>query len=430
MAANFLNTNKNANRFFFATTESGEQDLGLAFSTTGGVINLSTMSVTLSGGGGEALVNQAPQYVASEFIAADQAVITGTGSTYFTMSTLNSTLTGLNLSWDREPGYGTACIESYGGNGSRGGFEFLCRGLDSEVVSTGSVGINQYLSTLGYEGATAKLSPNGILTTSVVQGAVINSIAQAAGSGGRGCFGIFDVSGSGGANPQERWAIGTVNIPTGGDVGSDLAVFAYGDGGNFLGNAMNFERATQAAAIYNISSVSTRDASGGFLQVYPMNTTNAEFGAVGKVTTIGGACNQAVPFEVLFSTPVTNINPSGKTLLNISWEHALSTGSNLVTYKIGFSTTTAPSNANGFGSATVPGIGGTWTPSDLPGTSTPYTFFNWTGALNPYGVNPDGTANLYVLGQLADPLAPLDQIFIAKGDITNPSRTALSWRAM
>jgi hypothetical protein len=158
MAANFLNTNRNANRFFFATTENGEQDLSLSFGTTGGIPNLSTMSVNLSGSGGSVVVNQAPQFVASEFVVGEQALITGTDSTYFTMSTLTSSIVGVNISFDRTPGSGTACIESYRGNGSGGGFEFLGRGLNSELFSTP---LEFFFSTLGSPGALALLDISG-----------------------------------------------------------------------------------------------------------------------------------------------------------------------------------------------------------------------------------------------------------------------------
>jgi len=158
MAANFLNTNRNADRFFFATTENGEQTLGLNFGTTGGVPNLSTMSVSLSGGGGVVIVNEAPQFIATEFVIGERALITGTDSTYFTMSTLTSSILGVNISTDRIPGSGIACIESYAGNGAFGGFEFLSRGLGSQLLSTSQ---NALLSTFGSPGGTAVLTASG-----------------------------------------------------------------------------------------------------------------------------------------------------------------------------------------------------------------------------------------------------------------------------
>ncbi len=97
MSANNLQTNRNATRYFFATSENGEQTLGLQYGTTGGTPNLSTMAVTISGSGGNGvIVNTAPSFQATDYIFAEEG-LGAYGSTYFTPSTLATTITGINL---------------------------------------------------------------------------------------------------------------------------------------------------------------------------------------------------------------------------------------------------------------------------------------------------------------------------------------------
>ena len=351
MSANFLNTNRNADRYFFATTENGEQDLGLAFGTTGGVVNLSTMSVTLSGGGGSVIVNEAPQFIASEFVVGEDALITGTNSQYFTMSTLTSSIVGVNISYDREGGTGMACIETYAGNGSLKGFEFLTRGLNAELLSTTSVAHNSWVSSIGRPGATAVIGGNG------------------------------------------------------------TAAFAD---------------------LYTQSIVTSTDISGGVvtIPVFPMSATNQEFGAEGKTEIIaGGTSNQVLygqTWAPLFSTNLTGLNPNGQTFLSINWANALSTSTDHVNFKVGFSTATAYTNI--ITTSYLPSGG--WTPSGLPGANSPIGHTLVTCCIDPDGVNPDGTGTLYVQGQLANPASAADQIFIAKGEVTEASRNALVWRPM
>jgi hypothetical protein len=351
MSANFLNTNRNSNRFFFATTEAGEQDLSLEYGTSGGIPNLSTMSVALSGGGGSVVVNQAPQFIASQFVAGEQALLTGTDSTYFTMSTLTSSIVGVNISSDRQGGTGTTCIESYAGNGSLGGFEFLNRGLGSQLLSTGNVLYNDYLTginrpgAIGVLGATGTMAVNGVITT-------------------------------------------------------------------------------------NIGGILSTNITGA---IYPTSKTNIEFqaGTSSIVAVAGSTSNQALygnTYAPLFSTALTGLNPIGKTFVSVNWANALSTGSNLVTYKVGFSTATAFTNT--LSTHSVPGLAGSFTPSDLPGATTPIGATLITSAVDPDGVNADGTGTLYVLAQLPDPAAAADLLYLDKGAATEPSRYAITWHVM
>lgn len=176
MSANNLQTNRNANRFFFATAENGEQVLGLQFGTTGGSPNLSTMSVTISGAGGNGVVvNTAPSFQATEYVFAEQGMGVY-GSTYFTPSTLTTAITGVNLSSDRVPATGVACIESYAGNGALGGFEFLSRGVDSALISTPQ---EAFLSTIGAPGATAVLTKDGnfVVNTTLTSAILTNQVS-------------------------------------------------------------------------------------------------------------------------------------------------------------------------------------------------------------------------------------------------------------
>lgn len=246
-------TNRNSSRYFFATSENGEQTLGLQYGTSGGPIPLSTMAVTISGAGGNGvIVNQAPQFVATEFVLGDEAVCGGSASSYFTPSTLTSNFTGFNLGVDRVAGSGTVTIESYAGNGAPGGYEFLSRGVASGLISTTSVGINGWLSDLGYPGATAVLRQTGTLVTATVDAAQHISVDLPTGGGGRGCFNIADLSG---VSALQRWAMGTAVPPTGGNQGSDFAIYSYLDNGTFGSAPLTIKRDTGAAALTNLSSV-------------------------------------------------------------------------------------------------------------------------------------------------------------------------------
>lgn len=343
MSANFLNTNRNASRFFFATQEDGEQTLGLQYGTTGGAAPISTMAVTISGTQGNGvIVTEAPAYLATEFCLGENAMMGGTNSTYQTLSSINTTLTGFNISMDRVSGSGTTTIENYGTNGSAPGFEFLCRGVGSALQSTL---MESYLSTIGRPGATMVLGPGGGL-------AVRNSISQ-----------------------------------------------------------------LQSAPL---------DTSGNFgttVQTYPAPKTNVEFGAAGP--------NNVVPITAvqtnMFSVPLSGLNPNTQTLLNIDFANALSSSASaLVSYRVGFSTATAYTNVK----QTVPVGGGSWTPSGIPSAATPITWTNICCMLDSDGINPDGTATLYIDAQLANPSATADQIFIKKGLVTEPTRNAIVYRSI
>ena len=415
MSANFLNTNRNATRYFFATAEAGEQDLSLQFGTTGGVPNLSTMSVALSGGGGSVVVNQAPQFVATQFVAGEDALIGGTNSQYFTLSTLTSTLTGVNISIDRKPGSGTACIESYAGNGSAGGFEFLTRGFNSELVSTNQAYMNNYLSSIGAPGATAFLQGTGSLNVSLGMTTPFYTSLQPSASTLRSHYGIQDLSGANGVTRLPRWTIGTSNLATGGDVGTDFCIFPFGDNGTLKPNALEIQRIDGAMNIPNISTVTNLVSTATYAKVFPCTKDNVEFGIPGANNTT--AITDVL--QVLFSTPVTGLNPNTQTLLSINWGNALSTGSNYVDYKLSFSTATAYTNV--LQTAFLPGGG--WTPGGAPST---IGNTNICCVLDPDGLNPGGDGFLYVAGRMLD--GSSDTIYLDKGIVTEPTRYSLNYR--
>lgn len=335
-------TNRNGSRYFFATSENGEQTLGLQYGTTGGAAPISTMAVTISGAGGNGVVvTEAPAYLATEFCLGENALMGGTNSTYQTLSTINTTLSGFNISMDRVPGSGITTIENYGTNGSFKGFEFLSRGVNSALLSTP---MDAYLTTIGRPGATAVLGATGTIAT--------NSIVS------------------------------------------------------------NFQATPRA------------DLSGGAQTIlYPAPKTNVEFGAAGP--------NNVVPITGvqtnMFSVPLTGLNPNTQTLLNIDFANALSSGvDSLVSYRVGFSTSTAYTNVK----QTVVVGAGSWTPSDIPSAATPITWTNICCMLDSDGINPDGTATLYVDAQLSNPSAAPDQIFIKKGLVTEPTRNAIVYRSI
>jgi hypothetical protein len=430
MSANNLQTNRNATRYFFATSENGEQTLDLQYGTTGGTPNLSTMAVTISGTGGNGvIVNTAPSYQATDYIFAEQGMGVY-GSTYFTPSTLSQTITGINLSSDRVNGSGIACIEAYAGNGFTGGFEFLSRGVNSALVSTTSVATNVYVSSIGRPGATAVLGASGTLVTSQLQGAGLTSLDFQTGGAGRGCFTIQDLSGVGGTTAQARWSIGTTTEPKGGNSGSDLAIYSYNDAGGFIEATMTITRSDGAVAIGNISTISCELGGTSKGRVFPIIADNTEFGAENSVFALAGANSNTalygLSFPVLFSTPVANLNPNLQSLVNINWVNSLSTGSNHVNYKLGFSTATAYTNI--IQTSYVPG--GQFTPSDLPSSNTPLGHTNICAVLDPDGLSASGDGFLYVMGQLSDPSAAADQLFISKGTSTEPQRNALTYKTI
>ena len=417
-------TNRNTGRYFFATSENGEQTLGLQYGTAGSPA-LSTMAVTISGAGGNGvIVNQAPQFVATEFVLGDEAVCGGSASTYFTPSTLTSNYVGFNLSVDRAPGSGATTIESYGGNGT-GGFEFLNRGVNSILLSTNSVGMNEVIkSSFAREGAAAVLNTAGTFATGQLWADQHNSVALPAGGGGRLCFTIEDISG---INTQNRWSIGTTQAPTGNQQGSDFALYSYLDNGSFNSAPLTVKRDTGAMAIANLSSAFNLVSTATYVPVFPASKTNVEFGAPGNhVVPIAGASNQATPYVALFSTSVTGLNPNTQNLISLNFVNTLSSGNQLVNYKVGFSTATAYTNL--LQTAYVPGGG--FTPSGVPGPTSPSGQTLVCGACDSDGINADGSATLYVLGQLTNPNATTDLLFINKGVVTEATKNALVWRPL
>ena len=427
--ANPAQTNINLSRYFFATQEAGEQTLNTETQAAG---NLTDFYVSISGPQGNAVqINQMPDIIGTVSAGGEEMLYSGTASTYKTLSSLTANPIGTSISIDRFPGSGTTCIEAYVSNGAPSkAYEFLIRTVTGALVSTTNTAFNNYISSsFGQPGATAILGNDG-LTAPAYSGAVYNSIDAPTGGGGRGVFVISDLSGTNGAQPKERWAIGTSAPPTGGDIGSDFTIYSYADSGAFKDAPFKIRRLDSATAVTNISSMFTTVSTGVSAAVFPTNKTNAEFGAEGQNEIIAGSTsNQALygsTWAPLFSTIISGANPNGQTFLSINWANALSTGSNHVNYKVGFSTATAYTNV--VTTSYVPG--GQFTGSDLPSANTPIGHTLVTCCLDSDGVNPDGTATLYVQGQISDPAAAADQIFIAKGQTSEPTRNSLVWHAM
>jgi hypothetical protein len=253
MAANFNQTNKNQDRYFFATVEEGEQDLYVSTIAAGA---LTDYYVGITGSGGNLVqINQMPDVIGTKTTGGEEMLYAGTASTYKTLSSIAANASGISLSTDREPGSGVATIESYGTNGSLRGYEFLSRGVNSELLSTNSAGINNYMSSIGRPAATMVLGTSGTLLTSGVQASAIQSLDYPSGGGGRGCFNINDLSGANGLTSVSRWSLGTTGIPTGSNSGSDYAMFSYDDSGNFIVSPLQIKRSTAAMNIVNLSSV-------------------------------------------------------------------------------------------------------------------------------------------------------------------------------
>lgn len=406
-------TNINTSRYFFATAANGEQTLGLQFGTSGPQ-NISTMAVTISGSGGNGVVvTQAPAYGATEYIFAEQG-IGMYGSTYFTPSTLATDVAGINLTIDRSPGSGIACIENYATNG-QGGFEFVSRSIDSVVVSSTQVYMNNYMSSLRAPGATALLRPQGSLNTSLDMVSPFFTSLGTSASTLRSCYGIQDLSGASGVQAFPRWTIGTSNLASGGDAGTDLCIFPFSDTGNLKPNALEIRRLDGSVNIPNISTVTNLVSTATFASVFPCTKDNAEFG-------IGGANNTATitgALTTLFSTPVVSLNPNTQTLLNINFVNAMSSAAKYVNYKVGFSTATAYTNI--VQTAYLPGGG--WTPGGAPST---LGATNICCILDPDGLNPGGDGFLYVAAATLD--GSTDTIYLEKGPVTEPTRHALCYR--
>jgi hypothetical protein len=217
--------------------------------------------VTISGTGGNGvIINQGPSFQATEYIFAEEGM-GAYGSTYFTPSTLATTITGINLSSDRVPASGVACIESYGGNGALRGFEFLCRGTNSAVEATSVASYNGFVSSIGYPGASAFLNPNGILGTAQFNGVEYTSVDTAAAT--KACYSIFDLSGAAGVTPEARWTIGTKGLTTGGNAGTDFTLVGFDDAGGSPIETLSVRRSDGAMNILNLSSVNGA--------IYPQN---------------------------------------------------------------------------------------------------------------------------------------------------------------
>ena len=425
-------TSVNPLRYFFAQKEDGEQEL---YTTTVVDGNLTDFYVGINGSSGNQVqINQMPDIIGTSSVGGEGMVYWGTSSDYKTLSSINTAAAGGSISIDRIPGSGTTSIEAYCTNGANRGFEFLSRGVNSELVSTTNVAINTYLSSINAPGATARLGGNGSFITANMTGSGFASLDAATGGGGRVCFAMNDLSGVDGITPQQRWGIGTTTIPTGvGNTGSDFALYSYADNSAFIASPLQVKRSDGSMAIQNISSIGAQLGGTSKGQVFPMITDNTEFGApTNDVFVLAGATsNQALygtTFPVIFSTPVANLNPNLETLININWANSLSTGSNHVNYKLGFSTATAYTNI--VQTSYVPGIGGTWTGSDLPSATTPIGHTNVCAVLDPDGLTAQGDGFLYVMGQLSDPSAAADQLYIAKGTSSEPTRNAFTYKTI
>lgn len=399
-------------RYFFATKAEGEQDL---YTQIGTVAGLSTFNVGITGAGGNLVqIDTMPQINATEFVNAEKALFAGTGSDYLTLSTINTASAGASISIDRNPGSGITCIENYGTNGV-GGFEFLSRGVNSQLISTN---LDSWMSAQGRPGASAVLFQNGTFAcgnNAVVQSAI--SLAPQTGPGGQGCFNVADLSGGIG---KTRWSFFKYGIEGGANTGTNFALGSYNDAGAFNKNVFTALRSDGSLAITNLSTI-TNSAPAGTATIFPASKTNVEFGQ--GVVPIAGASNQATPYVMLFSTPVSGLNPNTQSLININFVNSLSTGSASVNYKIGFSTATAYTNC--LQSAYVPG--GTWI-TNSPGPNTPIGATNICAMLDSDGLNPDGTGFLYVQGQLSDPQGVANQIYVKKGLFSEATRNAFVWR--
>jgi hypothetical protein len=244
MASLASQTNINTTRYFFATTEAGEQVLNTETQAAG---NLTDFYVSISGPQGNAVqINQMPDIIGTVTTGGEEMVYAGTASTYKTLSSLSATATGISLSTDRIPGSGIASIESYASNGPFTGFEFLTRGTNSALLSTTTAGINTYMSTIGRPGATAVLGGTGTLVCGSATGASFNSVnTPDNGGAGIGVFTINDMSGVGGVASQARWSWYKYGPQT------DLALASYSDAGNFIAPVITASRSNAVIQTIN-----------------------------------------------------------------------------------------------------------------------------------------------------------------------------------
>jgi hypothetical protein len=140
-----------------------------------------------------------------------------------------------------------ATIESYASNGPLKGFEFLARGVNSQLVSTP---INSYLSSIGSDGACAKLGGNGQFVAG--QGLVAPVAVSLSGpdltGAGTACFSVNDLSG---AASIARWSWYKYGNATGGNAGTNLALGAYDDTGNFISAPIQITRSNASVAAIN-----------------------------------------------------------------------------------------------------------------------------------------------------------------------------------
>jgi hypothetical protein len=291
-------TNRNVGRYFFATSEDGEQTLGLQFGTTGGVPNLSTMAVTISGSQGNGVVvSQAPQYAASEFMLADQALITGTASSYFTLSTLTTTAVGTNIGIERVAPNAITCIENYCGNSAIGGFDFLVRGVNSQLVSTI---LDPYFAASGSPGTVAQLTQTGTFRAG---GTIIGTNLVSAGppSASFTTMRVMDLDVSGGGLSQ-RWVWNKTDIGTGSNTGTNLNLGAYDDGGVLLANVMEFNRETAKVSTIN-------------QYAYPQSLQST----IGVANQVGTALTSNTPTSI-FTQTNSNMLPSTVYLADVKFQ--------------------------------------------------------------------------------------------------------------
>jgi hypothetical protein len=238
-------TNINLSRYFFATQEAGEQTLNTETQVSG---NLTDFFVSISGPAGNSVqINQMPDIIGTVTTGGEEMLYSGTASTYKTLSSISASAVGTSISIDRTAGSGITTIEAYAGNGSFGGFEFLGRGVDSALISTP---IDNYMKGIGREGALAVLGASGTL---VAGGALITPVVTSLSDpdktgAGTGVFSVNDLSG---VNSLARWSFYKFGDTTGGEAGTNLALAAYNDDGNFIAPAMTLDRKTASVAQIN-----------------------------------------------------------------------------------------------------------------------------------------------------------------------------------
>jgi hypothetical protein len=245
MASLASQTNINTTRYFFATTEAGEQVLNTETEAAG---NLTDFFVSISGPQGNSVqINQMPDIIGTVTTGGEEMLYAGTASTYKTLSSISATAVGTSISIDRTPGSGITTIEAYAGNGSFGGYEFLSRGVNSALLSTP---LNTYMSSIGRPGATAVLGASGTL---VAGAALITPVATSLSlpdttGAGTGVFSVNDLSG---AASLGRWSWFKYGNPTGGNAGTNLGLAAYDDAGNFISAPIQITRSNASVAAIN-----------------------------------------------------------------------------------------------------------------------------------------------------------------------------------